>query len=182
MKAIFFSLIIIAVIALGCTTQKEEYTFSDGLTELQVIEDKYNLSDNTTSVQNLENGKIELILLRHKLDDYNETRDINALRSLTDFRIFYIDIQKNAKIGSDMMQNVNVSCANNVTILNALTYIENSVENSQITANKFLEFKTNFPEYLNRTNINNNFDIYIVQIASNLNNSSTQIKTQLESC
>jgi hypothetical protein len=182
MKAIFLSFIIIAVIALGCTTQKEDYIFSNGLTELQAIEDKYNLSANTTSVQNLENGKIELILLRHKFDDYNETRDITALKSLTEFRVFYIDVQKNAKIGSDMMLNVNVSCANNKTISEALVYIDDSVENSQITANKFLEFKTNFPEYLNRTRINNNFDIYIIQIASNLNNSSTQIKMQLESC
>jgi len=171
---------------LGCISEpqpvQKEYAFSDGLTELQAIEAMYGLGNNTTTIENLDSCRLALTTLKSKFESYNETRDVSALKSLTGFRMSYLDVQMNAKLGLEKLNGVNLSCSNNVTISDAIVNLQYAIDNGTITAGKFQEFKANYPEYLSKTNINSNFDSFIIQTSSQLNDSVNQIKTQLKGC
>ena len=183
--AIIAIMTVLAVL-MGCISQQQplpkEYTFSDGLSELQAIETKYDLGKNTTSMDNFDLGRLEIISLESKFESYNETNDIAALKSLTEFRLSYLNVQKSAKTGLDMIGDVETNCSNNKTISDALVYINYAIDNATISSQKFQEFKSDYPEYLAKTNINSSFDVFILQISSNLNDSANQVRTQLQGC
>jgi hypothetical protein len=173
-----------ALFSLGCITQpvQQEYTFEDGLAALQDIEDKYALGSITTTVEDLGSGRAEIVALQASLESYTQTRDIAALNSLIDFRLAYLDVQQDSKVGYEIVYETEATCANAATIRSGISLMANAVAGIDVAAEKFRTFRDSYPEYLSRTTISSSFDSDILQTQENLGVAIDEAEAQLQGC
>ena len=183
-KAVTIAVTFTLVLALGCVTQPQQTTelkFADGLAELKAIESESSLDSGATLAQ-LEAGKSALSALRQSFAAYSATRDSAALLALTDFRLSYLDVQISARSGLDKLDEIEATCENRGTISSALADLELAVNQTALAVQAFNSFKENYPEYLNQTSINPEFDIELLENADRISTSIEQTGAQLQGC
>jgi len=101
-KALFLGLTLLLVFSfMGCPEQKkEEKTFSDGLTEINVLWEKNNVdssylvSNNSSiefSVSDLEALNTDLINYQESLDDFKQDEEVQALKDFTEIHLLLVD-------------------------------------------------------------------------------------------
>lgn len=79
-------LLVLVLVSSGCVS---EFSFEQGMGELELIEGKY-LDDTGSAIKGSINDLVaELESFKTRLDGYNEREDIRALSIFTDFKINY---------------------------------------------------------------------------------------------
>lgn len=144
MKKIF--VIAILTILFGCVYQtKEEIKFEEGYNEIISKEKMYNLSE----VEEIKAFKSYLINFKNKIK--NETsRDAAALRKFLDFKINLAESQINILLAKKKITK-EMGC---VEMESLITNLKDAKLNINLTILTLIEFNKTFPEYLNKTKIN----------------------------
>jgi hypothetical protein len=153
MKKIIFLAILMIIFIAGCTSTPKNYSFQDGINELQTIDSKYNATAKETPHENIAPMKEELINFKNKLTSFNESREILALDLLTTIKLNILDSQFSLQNSQTEFEKYPYTC----NILNSgLKNLELSISNTTLVVENLNKFTSEYQEFLEQTNINLN--------------------------
>ncbi len=165
------------IFLLGCIkSPSEKISFEQGYSEIINAESTHNLS----KLDEIEAYSLYLENFKSSLED-DKSKDALSLSKFIEFRINLLAAQKNILLSEEIL-NKGINCSEKEKAQELIGYLEIADKSFYNALASLDELKTKFPEYLEKTSINDTTSSALETAANATSTMLKSLKQELEKC